>query len=221
MSRGSRGALVVLSGTLVYLVYSFVLYAFAMHFNVLFLVYCATLGVSFYLLLDLALYLSKQDGAAWFGANPRRTRATGIFLLAIASVFALLWLSSVIPALLSGEPPRELAEVGLISNPVHVLDLAIVLPGLAITGILVLHHRPSGYLLAPILLTFNVVMITAIIGMNLVMWARGLAIQPVVVTAMIASAAVSKLLLLGFLRQLRPAAGPPPTVGWLDQPHRL
>src|SRR5688500_3522673 len=50
-SRGSKRALMVWAGVLVYLVYSYTLYAFFIHFNALFLVYTAALGVSFYLLI--------------------------------------------------------------------------------------------------------------------------------------------------------------------------
>src|SRR5262252_1287924 len=41
--RGSRAALLLLAGGLVYTLYEFVIYALALHFNALFLVYCAVL----------------------------------------------------------------------------------------------------------------------------------------------------------------------------------
>jgi hypothetical protein len=47
-ARGSRRALLLLGGGLIYLVYGFLAYAFAVHFNVLFLLYCAVLGLSFF-----------------------------------------------------------------------------------------------------------------------------------------------------------------------------
>src|SRR5687767_13917567 len=47
-SRGSKRALLVWTGVLVYLVYSYTLYAFFIHFNALFVVYTAALGLSFY-----------------------------------------------------------------------------------------------------------------------------------------------------------------------------
>ena len=47
-SQGSRGAGVVWVGTLLYLVYAYVVYAMAVHFNALFLVYVAVLGLSSY-----------------------------------------------------------------------------------------------------------------------------------------------------------------------------
>lgn len=217
VARGSRGALLVLAGVLVYLVYSFTLYAFAMHFNALFLVYCATLGVAFYSLVDVGIYLRMQDGRQWFAVTQRRTRIVGWFLVATATLFYALWLSTVIPALIDGRPPAALAEAGLITNPVHVLDLAIILPALAISGMLVLVRRPAGYLLAPVMLAFNGAMAIAIAGMNVSMWGHGVAAEPFVLVAMVILALASTWMLVGFLRRIRTTT----TLGCLDQPHRL
>ena len=43
----------------------------------------------------------------------------------------MLWLSELIPASLSGEVPKSVTDAGLWVNPIHVLDLAVLLPGLA------------------------------------------------------------------------------------------
>jgi hypothetical protein len=51
--RGSRVAKSLLGGAFLYTVYSFVIYAFAVHFNTLFLVYCAALGISFFSVVTL------------------------------------------------------------------------------------------------------------------------------------------------------------------------
>jgi hypothetical protein len=119
--RGSLRARLVVGGALVYVVYSFLLYAFEVHFNPLFLVYCATLGLSFYALLALLLELLGQDARAWYrGAVP--AQVTGIFFLVIACGFGLLWLGQILPPLLSGRDPAGLSDIGLLTNPVHVLD---------------------------------------------------------------------------------------------------
>lgn len=204
LARGSRTAIVVLAGVLIYVLYAFVLYAFAMHFNALFLVYCATLGVSFYCLVDVGLYLARQDGLQWFAPTRRQTRMVGWFLIMVAAAFYFLWLSTVVPAVVDGQPPAALAEAGLITNPVHILDLAIVLPAITFAGVLVLGRRGTGYLLAPIMLAFDIAMTLAIIGMTLAMWGRGLPFEPVVVGAMGLIAVASTWLLVGFLRRIRP-----------------
>jgi hypothetical protein len=45
------------------------------------------------------------------------------------------WLAEVVPALLSGSVPKSIADSGLIANPVHTLDLSIVLPAFMITAV--------------------------------------------------------------------------------------
>ena len=49
--RGSVSARLIWMGTLVFLLYNFVVYAMAVHFNALFLAYCGILGGSFYALV--------------------------------------------------------------------------------------------------------------------------------------------------------------------------
>src|SRR4030095_7848620 len=109
----------------------------------------------------------------------------------------------ILPALLSGRDPAGLREIGLPTNPVHVLDLALLLPALAFTGGALLRGRTVGYALAPILLAFTVFMSLAIAGMALVMQSRGAGVAIVTSGTAVASAA----LLYAFLAQVADDAG--------------
>jgi hypothetical protein len=51
--KGSVPACLVWIGTLVFLLYNFLIYALAVHFNEVFLVYCGVLGLSFFGLIPL------------------------------------------------------------------------------------------------------------------------------------------------------------------------
>jgi len=46
--KEKRTALFIFSGTVLYILYSFFIYCFGLHFNNLFLLYCTTLGLSLY-----------------------------------------------------------------------------------------------------------------------------------------------------------------------------
>ncbi len=170
--RGSRRAGLVLGGAVAYTAYSLVLYAFAVHFNPLFLVYSVALGLSFYALVSVAVACSREDARSWFSATAP-ARAAGVFSTTLGVAFYGLWLSEVIPALAAGKTPQTLAEVGLITNPVQVLDIGIVLPAFIVGGVALIRRRPLGYWLVPVMLAFAVLMDLALIGMDVSMAARG------------------------------------------------
>ena len=153
--RGSRRARLLLAGALVYTAYSYTVYAFDVHFNALFLIYCGALGTSVYGLLALAPDL--RDAVHWFDARAPRRFTAGL-AMACAVVFALVWLSQIIPALLNGTAPADVDAAGLMTNPAHVLDLALVLPAMFAGGWLLWHERPLGYAVVPVLFGFLVLM---------------------------------------------------------------
>lgn len=58
----------------------------------------------------------------------------GWVLIVTGGLFALLWLSELVPATLSGQAASSLEIAGLTMNPIHVIDLSVVLPGRIIIG---------------------------------------------------------------------------------------
>ena len=197
--RASRPAALLLGGGLVYTLYSYVIYAFAVHFNALFLVYCVALGLSFFALLLLLRALLEEDVRAWYGLRAP-VRTAGVLQIAIAVIFAFLWLSEVVPALVHDRAPASVDAGGFFTNPVHVLDLSILLPALALSGVLLLRRRAAGFLLAPLLLGFAVLMAAAIAGMIVLMHQRGVAIDASGSIVLGALALVSAFVLARLLR---------------------
>lgn len=184
--RGSRSARVIAGGLLLYAAYSFAIYAFAMHFTVLFPVHCAVLGGASFALVDL-LSAARAEPAGWYDERAP-IRSAAATLIGVAAVFGLLWLGQIAASLVAGTDPAGLADVGLAANPVHVLDLSLVLPAMLAVGIALLRRRPSAELLAPVLLAFAVMMALAIGGMLAMMYRRDLDIDlaPVVAVAILA-----------------------------------
>src|SRR6266516_2839233 len=90
VSKGSVKAFLVWIGVLLSLLYPYVIYAFDIHFNSLFLVYVALVGLSFYTLVDgiIRLHLDKS----YFAAN-NRARVVSVFLMVVAVLFYFLWFS--------------------------------------------------------------------------------------------------------------------------------
>lgn len=170
--RGSQRASLVWLGTLLYLIYAFVVYAMAVHFNYLFGVYVAVLGLSAWAVLFHVNGL--RDGGVPQPPEPGRIVAAWI-LIATGALFAGLWLSELSPALLTGTVPASLTEAGLWVNPIHVLDLSVVLPGFIIAGVAALQHREHGlFWLAP-WLVFSALMGASIIAAMALMIISGAA----------------------------------------------
>ena len=145
---------VLLAGAYAYVVYEMFIYAFAIHFNALFLVYCATLGIAGFALVAVTIDVSRCVPLV----DARGAHVAGGFLVAVGAAFGLMWLAEDVPAMLRNAPSRSLVETGLFTNPVHVIDLAFVLPLHILAGVWIWQRHDAGTLLAPIMLAFGVLM---------------------------------------------------------------
>ena len=169
---GRRVAVLIYAGILFYIIYSFVIYCFGVYFNRYFLLYCATLGVSLYSFILVVSGLLQADVASWFGRVP--SRGISVYLFILALVFYTLWLKSVVPAIWTNTVPREVTDYNLPVNPVHVLDLAIVLPGLLVGSILLWRKKGAGYVIGSVALVFMVFLTVALAAMVAVMLREGI-----------------------------------------------
>jgi len=170
--RGSLWALLVWMSALVYLLYDYIYYALSLHFNAMFLVYCAILGLSFYALVGSVPALPVQEVAQHFGPRaPVRTTAAVLLLMGLGTIFH--WLSESIPALLAGRVPQTILDAGQSTEAVAVLDLAFGAPASIIAAILLLWRKPLGFVLGPVLLTFLVLSSLGLASMGTLMAIRG------------------------------------------------
>jgi hypothetical protein len=152
--HGQRLAQPVWGGTLFYLIYTFIIYAFDVQFNSMFLVYVAALGLSAY---GFIAFMRLPSAVKTIHSN-NPPKVIGWYFIAIALVFNVLWLSEIIPSIRDGVTPATILKAGLATNPVHVIDLSFLLPGIFIVGVLMLRHQPIALKLAPVLLVFFVLM---------------------------------------------------------------
>jgi hypothetical protein len=189
-TRGSHRAATVWLGTLLYLVYAYLVYSVAVHFNQLFLVYVAVLGLSAYAVMFSVdrLRADSQQRPPPTAAN----RVVGYTSIAIGVLFGLLWLSELIPATMSGEVPPSVVEAGLWVNPIHVIDLAILLPALIIAGWQALQGRATGQFLVGPLLVFSVLMGTSIVAAMVLMTTEGFedTLPPLIMVSLIVLASL-------------------------------
>lgn len=197
--KKNRIAWGVWGGTLAYLAYTFVIYSFAVIFNSLFLIYCMVLGLASYALAFFA-YIQMQS----IGSDRRSDKVTGWYFVVVSVCFAILWLSEIVPATISGTLPASLIKAGLSVNPIHVLDLAFFLPMVFITGIAILRNRRWPHLVTPSLLVFFILMDITIGVLSLAMRKNDVGGSIQVAIAMGVLALISLVL---FVRENRPHPG--------------
>lgn len=190
------------SGTLLYIVYTFIIFCFDVHFNSLFIVYCLILGLSLYAAAWAFYTLIKRNIVAESN-NTMISKATGIFFTVIAVVFYGVWLAEIIPGMIRGEIPTSLIETGLITNPVHVLDLSVFLPATFIIGILLLKKRAAAFLITPALLFFFILMNITIGCLALLMYKKGITEDMSLAVVMMVLTVISIVLLVFNLQHLK------------------
>lgn len=184
-------------GTLLYLVYTFLIYCFAVRFNPLFLPYCLILGISFFPVVWFFWGNKKQ----FYGNTGNRILGIiGIYFIVISIVFYSLWLVEVIPATINNEIPSGVRDAGLFTNPVHVIDLALFLPATFMIGIMALRKMLLSTILSPVLLTFFILMDLTIAALSVAMTLKGVGGSYAVAAIMTCAAVFSALLFVAYVK---------------------
>ena len=173
VSKGSVKAFLIWSGVLLYLLYGYIIYAFDVHFNSLFLIYVVIVGLSFYALVGSVIHMHLDDFQSSFSANTP-VRLVSVFFLVLGILFYLLWLREDIPALVTGMIPPSVTEANVPTNPVHILDIGLFIPALLLTALLLWRRKLLGSLLAGSLLVFCTLMETVILSIFLAMSSKGM-----------------------------------------------
>ena len=151
--RGSLRAFLLWTGVVGFTVYNYIVYCFSIPFGPLFLLWTAVLGLALFALIGALGSADHQRIRADYH-DGTGLRVAAWALLSLAVLFAILWLSEDIPALLAGRQPASVRALGVPTNAVHVLDLGFFLPAAAATGVMLLRRRTMGYVLAPGMLAF-------------------------------------------------------------------
>ncbi len=189
-ARGSSaGRLAVVAG-LLYLVYNYAIFAFAVAMNPLTAVHIAIFGLSLWS-LELA-GRAAVEGAA--GVTERLDRhAAGGLLVGVAAMFGLLWLGQIATSSTTGVLPPDLVKAGISSNPVYALDLAFFLPLCALAGIGLLRWTSAAAFAFPMLI-WVALMGAGVVGGFLLMAAAGDQIAVPVVVAISGLSVASSIL---------------------------
>lgn len=173
--RGSLRGRVLWLGGLAYMTYMWVHVVLQVAFNVFFLVYVALFSLSLFTLVSGLVTTDPETARRALAGRVSPTTYAG-FLLVIAAGLTLLWLSDLIPALLTGTAPPNVDEGGQQVLVTHFVDLSVVVPSLSIAAVWLYQRRPWGYLLAGVCLVLGATLAVTIAAMTVVV-ASGVALS--------------------------------------------
>ncbi|MBN2029305.1 hypothetical protein JW824_03575 [bacterium] len=199
--KHNKASFFLFGGTVFYILYSFFIYAFGVHFNELFLLYCLTLGTSLYLFILIMIELNKMDVQTWF-SNKIPVKTISVYLIVTAIMFYMLWFKDIVPAVLTNTIPDSVADYDLLVNPVHVIDISFALPGLIITAILLFKKQKLGFILTPIFLIFIIMLAIALIGMVVMLKIKGINDTVTIAIFFIIMSILSTVLLIKYFKTI-------------------
>lgn len=196
--RGSLRGLITLTGVLGYVAYTYAFATFEAYYTVLFPIYIALLGLSVYALIGILINL---DGEAYRRHIGERmpVKIISLFLIAIDVLVVPVWLRAIVNAIATGE-----LTAGF--NVVYVLDLALVLPAFLIGAVKLWRREGSGYVLSGVLLAKAVTLGLSIVFGHASTYAQGFAIPWGRAGLFLVLTAVSVVLTIVYLKNLRNSA---------------
>ena len=150
-ARGSRRGRILWLAAMGFLLYDYGMYALAVRWQPLFLAYLGLFGLSLY---GTIVGFTRTDPVLISPGPETRVprRSVAAYLFGVALVVGAVWLSEEIGATARGTTPKSVLEFESPTNIVHVFDLAIVLPAMAIAGVMLLQRKPWGFVLSGVLL---------------------------------------------------------------------
>lgn len=169
--KGSFKGRILLAGSLGYFLITYMMYTFIAMYNRLFLVYVLLMSASlFAFILTLLAFNIEKIGSNFNKKLP--IRFVGGYLMFSTAMIGLLWLARVIPSLINGSVPVEV-ELGT-TLTVQAFDLAFFLPGIFLSGLLLIKKNVFGYLLAPIAVVSNALVMVALLSKGVSMDLAGI-----------------------------------------------
>lgn len=156
--RGSLRGRLLLTGTLGFILYTYITMAFGAAYNKLFLVYVALFSLSLFAFVLSMMSFDLKTLPAHFSENLPR-RGIAILLFFAAGFLTLAWLGRIAPTISQDQIPILENTTSMF---IQAMDLGIIVPMCVLAGVLLLRREPWGYLLASVGLMKFLTMGTAV-----------------------------------------------------------
>ena len=173
--RGSLRGRLLLTGTLGFILYTYITMCFGAAYNALFLIYVALFSLSLFAFVLAMMSFDLETLPSHFSDKLPRGWIAGLLFFA-AAFLSLAWLGRIGPTILQGQTP--ILE-NVTSMFVQTMDLGLIVPLCILSGILLLRRRAWGYLLASVGLMKFLTMGIAVSLMALNMARLGLSVSAV------------------------------------------
>ncbi|TYL39957.1 hypothetical protein CV102_06745 [Natronococcus pandeyae] len=200
--RGSVRGRIIWIGGLAYMTYMWASIAIQIPFNELFLVYTALFGLSLFTFVDGMVSTDAERIRQTVEGQINVALYSGA-LTAIGLGLGALWLSDVIPPLLTGTTPSLIEESGQQAMATHVIDLGVVVPSILLSGAWLYRERTWGYVFAGVVLVLGATLAAPISIMTLVfMMGDTVSVSPIAAVFTFLPVLVSALLAVTYLRSM-------------------
>ncbi len=167
--RGSLRGRLLLTGTLGFILYTYISMVFLAAFNALFLVYTTLYSLSMFAFILSMMSFDLDTLPGRFSERlPRRWIAGLLFF--IGAFLLLAWLGRILPPTLQGQTPLLENATTMV---IQAMDLGLILPLAVLGGILLLRRSAWGYLLASVALMKGMTMGIAVSTMGINMALQG------------------------------------------------
>ncbi|MBV6449464.1 MAG: hypothetical protein MHPDNHAH_00174 [Anaerolineales bacterium] len=144
--RGSLRGQLLLTGTLGFILYTYITMCFGAAYNPFFLIYVALFSLSLFAFILSMMSIDLQTLPAQFSEKLPRGWIAGLLFFA-AAFLSLAWLGRIAATFTSGAIP---ALENVTSMFIQAMDLGIIVPLCVLSGSLLLHRQPWGYMLASV-----------------------------------------------------------------------
>lgn len=139
----------ILSGGMIFITYYSISMIFGTPLSFMFILYVALFSFSVFGLFNIIKTTMSFNPNQEIGE--KKFIKTGIFLI-FASISSLIWLSLLIPAIVTKDFTQILDTNT--TEPTFAIDIAIIFPIFLFSGISLIKREKKGYILSPILLFF-------------------------------------------------------------------
>lgn len=198
--RGSLRGQLLLTGTLGFILYTYITMCFGAAFNPFFPVYVALFSLSLFAVVLAMFSFDLETLPSRFSDRLPRKAVAGL-LFVVTAFLGMAWLGRIAAAYQGQTPLLE----NVTSMFIQAMDLGIIVPVSALAGVLLLKRSAWGYLLASVMLVKGITLGLAVALMALNMARVGVPISLIELVVFPLFAVANAAMAVTLLRNILPA----------------